>query len=1038
MASSTSFDWGKNASGGVATARNIYELREILENNLSVRVDGLASSDTHSNIKGTYDLYEVNNDDGIVIRLGNGNLNAYYRDEQDSWGVEIGDSYYSSPEIHGIYDTILSSNPHSAILAFNLDEIDGALHASDDFYLNNDWYHLTSGLHIEDFEHVENPYDVAIKLPNEFWEDIRTQNYFNSDFEVSVSEKSTLTSGTHIDLDQLLSNSSDLNDFAETLQDQLYVAFETTGADDSLLLNGHIGGEIRFESDESGRSFHLRMGDVNESSWIPGTSGLSGAVDPIYSEDGVVSGTLVEFGVTDGNEYQLQSFVEEVQRAAVQGFDNLTWRARDINLWGNRHVSKEPYATALANADLSFTTKALDPNIFSEEITWDIDNFNYDNYATYDFSSGELNFDVYLQDLADGLIGPSQNELQLTYRFLGSSHPEYNDHGELRINVREGYDEHLSVNFDSGNPLDKYPHLIGSSDTIDFELARVDIDGHVFPNWNDSNNTWKSAEWYIENGSVWGNHNDFNSSPGLHDVLPNWTSIKDLRVTNAFMAESNDLGAYYGSVELFNQEVIDFHYSFESQISGLELSQSAVLGDSVDFDDKFTLNISAETLYDGYNLDTVDFTINFDSNLFENIDINSINIGGEMPVANAVNINDGEGSIRIAAASLSALAGAGSGITSESDLVSIDFDFAESKLEHLDKNPDGSFVLSPLSFNIEVNDQETVLSHSIVDDYGLSNKEIVSLSELGGGYNVNGQEVTLYEAQINLEQLGDGLTLGTDRVIGSDASYTNLIRSGDTLTTSVDWLNVGNIEAKNLKFNALHNQNATLINADFSQTNVASGTFIGGRFVEDDRESTRLTADIHITGAAGNVVDLSDGIISIQADGSKAFDNTGKGSSNLITFQGDLNYDGRVSMKDLAYLNAGAARQQSTSKDPTGIDADGNGLIDTTVARDVDADFSGSIDLADLAVLDADWGKTLHTGDESFQGSSEVSWSELDDQGAHSSWDNDSFKDQNNTEAAPDYVGSLESAAASNVIGADGNTSANDGDSTATFFQETI
>ena len=103
-----------------------------------------------------------------------------------------------------------------------------------------------------------------------------------------------------------------------------------------------------------------------------------------------------------------------------------------------------------------------------------------------------------------------------------------------------------------------------------------------------------------------------------------------------------------------------------------------------------------------------------------------------MPVANAVNINDGEGSIRIAAASLSALAGAGSGITSESDLVSIDFDFAESKLEHLDKNPDGSFVLSPLSFNIEVH-QETVLSHSIVDDYGLSNKEIVSLSELGGG-----------------------------------------------------------------------------------------------------------------------------------------------------------------------------------------------------------------------------------------------------------------------------------------------------------------
>ena len=51
------------------------------------------------------------------------------------------------------------------------------------------------------------------------------------------------------------------------------------------------------------------------------------------------------------------------------------------------------------------------------------------------------------------------------------------------------------------------------------------------------------------------------------------------------------------------------------------LSQAAVLGDSVEFSDKYTLNISAETLYDNYNLDTVDFTIKFDSSLFESIDL---------------------------------------------------------------------------------------------------------------------------------------------------------------------------------------------------------------------------------------------------------------------------------------------------------------------------------------------------------------------------------------------------------------------------------
>ena len=44
-----------------------------------------------------------------------------------------------------------------------------------------------------------------------------------------------------------------------------------------------------------------------------------------------------------------------------------------------------------------------------------------------------------------------------------------------------------------------------------------------------------------------------------------------------------------------------------------------------------------------------------------------------------------------------------------------------------------------------------------------------------------------------------------------------------------------------------------------------------------------------------------------------------EGSKNLITYQGDLNYDGRVSFKDLAYLNAGAARQELVDK----VDASG-------------------------------------------------------------------------------------------------------------------
>ena len=67
-------------------------------------------------------------------------------------------------------------------------------------------------------------------------------------------------------------------------------------------------------------------------------------------------------------------------------------------------------------------------------------------------------------------------------------------------------------------------------------------------------------------------------------------------------------------------------------------------------------------------------------------------------------------------------------------------------------------------------------------------------------------------------------------------------------------------------------------------------------------------------------------------------------------------------MKDLAYLNAGAARVNSGGE----------------VAGDVDANYDDSIDLLDLAVLDKDWGKSLHDGADNFLGSNDLSWEELD------------------------------------------------------------
>ncbi|WP_413352228.1 clostripain-related cysteine peptidase [Prochlorococcus sp. MIT 1227] len=501
--------------------------------------------------------------------------------------------------------------------------------------------------------------------------------------------------------------------------------------------------------------------------------------------------------------------------------------------------------------------------------------------------------------------------------------------------------------------------------------------------------------------------------------------------------------------------------------------QLAVLGDSVDLSDIYQLDITAKSLAAEYNLETADITINFDPYLFNDIKASDITIGGQLPIANAVRIDNDVGTIRIAAASLgdldpgdlygNHLADAGASIgTDAAVLASIDLNFNELNLAELTQNSDGSIddLSTPLFFGLSANQDETVFSKALDDQSGFANREIKSLRDLGGDLAVDGTKVTLYEATINLEEQGDGLILSSDLDIGSyNSKQTNLLRSGDTISTTSTWTNLGNIEAQNIQVTGITNSNAQLLeeqsyfeykgigaNGDqVTRNSLNSGSFSSttGAFDSTAQESGELHAAIKITGAAGNVVDLGLGIASLKADGSDLFSNQ-KGSKNLITFQGDLNYDGRVSMKDLAYLNAGAARQQQASEDPDAVDANGDGFVDASVARGVDANFDGQISMEDLAVLDADWGQSLHqvaqTSTDAFLGESEISWEQLDSQGTtgDAAWDNQAFKDQNAVEASNDFVESLESPAAVGVIGGDGNSDSSDNDIAGTEFQDPL
>ena len=623
------------------------------------------------------------------------------------------------------------------------------------------------------------------------------------------------------------------------------------------------------------------------------------------------------------------------------------------------------------------------------------------------------------------------------------------------------------------------------------------------------------------------------------------------------------------------------------------LTNVAVLGPNTSDSNSYTLEITAESLRQGWNLEAADIVLKYNSEIFKEITEADITLAGDLPVRNAISIDDTNGLIRFAAASLSDL-GSGSTIFDQNVVASIKLDFDESYFSGAGSVPDenGKFTFNdnPLGFELSANSDETIFSRTfesnafgqelggtqsfdvtgsdyegsdievisstkywaavsdilhfntnldnptgvksvvvseqidgewvdiasktaeeiygegntlpgsvrwgykslegsigrstifgenqlriqsvyedsdgtthvsnsyydrpdegfinetvninssdsfVFSDETYINREIKSLGDVNGGTQIDRSNINLYQAEIKFKEQDGGLTFGTNRIIGANQGFTNLIRTGDTVSAQTSIENVGNSLAKGVTIGSSStfdnaqfltsrflDDNGSALSSDSNSTVDLSGGVFKDDFSYDPskQESINVEIDMKVTGAAGSVIDVGQGLFQVTASGMDQNPNTDStpeifvsesGSKNLITFQGDLNYDGRVSMKDLAYLNAGAARQ---------VENQDGSIDEASVARDVDADFSGKIDLADLTVLDADWGKSLHTGDQNFQGSGDVSWTELSKQGT-AEWDNSSFESQNAIEADDNYVGSLEAPVAPTSLG--DNTSDN-------------
>ena len=216
------------------------------------------------------------------------------------------------------------------------------------------------------------------------------------------------------------------------------------------------------------------------------------------------------------------------------------------------------------------------------------------------------------------------------------------------------------------------------------------------------------------------------------------------------------------------------------------------------------------------------------------------------------------------------------------------------------------------------------------------------------------------EAKSNFVDLGT--TLYTQRNIGSN-DKTSLVRSGDTVTANAYWANVGSygellseisINSKDSTQLIVEEGNALAFSGldddkFIDGLDVSNATYNGGVYTHADASTAdnfKLTFDVTIKESVAAGTYLSDfGFYSLDSDNGEETV-ASKASANLVTFSGDLNYDGRVSLQDLAFLNAGVLAQ--TEDEDFG---------------DVDANFDGKLNLADLAVLSEDFGKTLHDMD---------------------------------------------------------------------------
>ncbi len=550
---------------------------------------------------------------------------------------------------------------------------------------------------------------------------------------------------------------------------------------------------------------------------------------------------------------------------------------------------------------------------------------------------------------------------------------------------------------------------VGETMTVGYNLKETAVDADNSGNVLDGSYSydWQLSDNGGESWTTVASDEDYKITTADVDkklrALVSYTDEGGFKHTDIASSNSLDTVSLAAIAVDTNNSLIEYQYRLQK--SGSDVDLGGVIGYSNDNntnsaygDISYDLIVEAKTLTNGdingkdviWDLESFDVTLDFNYDLFSNWDASGVSVSFGDEVNNAKSYDYSidalsADSVRIIGATLSKLNeenGIQDSYKELFTLTGLKFDASGTKAFVDEGN---QFVDVDISTNI----YDTVVANyqSTDDDETKDNAYIKSLNGLGytdvndgGSVDDTTYKTYIHNAYVDLDE--QGTTLYTQRSIGSN-DKTYLIRDGSTVDAKAWWANLGNygVKAEDVNLSISDTTNFKLMELSVGEngkydfvssysvdtvTDLSGSELINGGSVDlstgfDDSgnanktswdgsgsENIELRFKVQVDGKVGQRLDeLETDFYTLEGKDTDGYESkSAKLTNNIITFQGDLNYDGRVSMKDLAYLNAGK------------LNAIQNG---DQAADDVDADYDGEITTKDLTILDRDWGGTIHS-----------------------------------------------------------------------------